>query len=140
MASPLALAFVGDRISGIKAFSVEISLSEVTVPVEGNFTGAIMATAEMGQSASPDLLQTFQSAMRGRTKVMRVNLRDDDYWWSTRVFLIAAPAEDYTDIEALAFVRSGNDRIFVGIAAPRSPQAARVTLSGLRNRLAEGAL
>jgi hypothetical protein len=34
VASPLALAFVGDRIAGIKAFSVEISLSEVTMPVE----------------------------------------------------------------------------------------------------------
>jgi hypothetical protein len=120
VASPLALAFVGDRIAGIKAFSLEISLSEVTMPVEGNFTGAIMATAEMGPSASPDLIQTFQSAMQGRAKVMRVNLRDNDYWWSTRVFLIAALAEDYTGVDALAFVRAGEDRIFVGIAAPHA--------------------
>jgi hypothetical protein len=77
-------------------------------------------TAEMGPSASPDLLNTFQSAMRGHTKVVRVNLRSEDYWWSTRVFLVAALAEDYTEVEALTFVRSGEERIFVGIAAPRA--------------------
>lgn len=123
VAAPLVVSLLGDRITGVKAFSFEISLSDVAVPVEhveGDFTGAIMAVAEMGGSAAPDLHESIQSANEGRWKLLRVNLRNDDYWWSTRLFLVAALAMDYADIDALVFVRSREERIFVGIAAPSS--------------------
>jgi hypothetical protein len=119
MSAPLVVALVGERITGIKAFSVEISLSDVEVALEGDFSSSVMETAEMGASASPDLLLSFQAAIKSRSKLMRINLRDEDYWWSTRVFLVAAIALDYTDVEALVFVRSGEQRVFVGICAPR---------------------
>lgn len=54
------------------------------------------------------------------SKLLRINLQDDDYWWSTRLFLLAALAEDYTDVEALIFVRAREERILVGVAAPRA--------------------
>ena len=126
VATPLLVSLLGDRITGVKAFSIEISLSDVSVPVErveGDFTGAVMEVVEMGGSAAPDLRDSIQSARAGRWKLLRVNLRSDDYWWSTRVFLVAALAMDYADIEALVFVRSREERIFVGIASPFSVRA-----------------
>jgi len=120
LAAPLLVSLLGDRITGVKAFSFEISLSEVAVRVEGDFTGAVMSVAEMGGSATPELVQSFESAIKGHWKILRVNLRDGDYWWSTRLFLVAAVAMDYADIDALVFVRSGQEQVFVGIAAPSS--------------------
>ncbi|MDQ6774495.1 MAG: hypothetical protein M3024_16195 [Candidatus Dormibacteraeota bacterium] len=120
LAGPLIVALIGNRITGVRAFSVEIGLSEVAVEVEGDFTGAVMATAETGASALPDLLGTLRSAIRSHWKLLRVNLRDDDYWWSTRVFLVAALATDYTDVDALVFVRAGKQRLFVGISSARA--------------------
>jgi hypothetical protein len=117
------VALVGERITGIKAFSVEISLSDVEVAVEGDFSKSVMEIAETGQSASPDLLRSFRAAIKGRSRLLRVNLRDEDYWWSTRVFLVGALALDYTDVEALVFVRSGEQRIFVGICTPGAARA-----------------
>lgn len=123
LAGPIVVALIGDRITGIKAFSVEISLAQVTVSVEGDFSGAVMSVAEMGPSGTPDLLKTLSEAIRGRARILRLNLRDEDYWWSTRVFLAAALAGDYTSVEAIVFVRSGDQRIFVGIATPKALRA-----------------
>jgi hypothetical protein len=120
LAAPILIALIGDRITGVKAFSVELTLAEVSVPVEGDFSGAVMAIAEMGPSGTPELFGTLQSVITGRSKILRLNLRSDDYWWSTRIFLVAALAEDYTEVEAIVFVRSGEQRLFVGIATPHS--------------------
>jgi hypothetical protein len=122
-AGPLVIALIGDRITGIKAFSVEISLTEVTVPVEGDFSSVVMTSAEMGVSGRPELLDSIVRLMENRAKLLRINLQGDDYWWSTRLFLLAALAEDYTEVEALIFVRAGEERILVGIASPRAVRA-----------------
>jgi Gamma-glutamyl cyclotransferase, AIG2-like len=122
-AAPLVFALIGDRITGIKTPLVEISLSEVTVAIDGNFSGAVMKSAEIGLSAVGDLLTSIRPLMQERSKLLRINLRDDAYWWSTRLFLAAALADDYTDIEALIFVRSDEDQIFVGTATPRAVRA-----------------
>jgi hypothetical protein len=37
-AAPIVVAFVGDRITGIKALSVEVSLAQITVPVQVDLT------------------------------------------------------------------------------------------------------
>jgi hypothetical protein len=120
LAAPIVVGLVGNRITGVKAFSVEISLAEVSVPVEGDFSRAVMEVSEMQGSAAPELSQFVQSAIEGGTKVIRLNLRNDDYWWSTRVFLLGALATDYTDVEAIVFVRGGEQRLLVGVATPRS--------------------
>lgn len=123
LAGPIIVALIGDRVTTIKAFSVEISLTQVTVSVEGDFSGAVMSVADMGPSASPGLAKTLTEAIRGRAPILRLNLREDDYWWSTRLFLAAALAGDYTSVEAVVFVRNGDQRIFVGIATPKALRA-----------------
>lgn len=117
-AAPIVLALVGDRITGIKAFSVEVSLTQITVPVQADLTRAVMAIAEMGPSGSPELTGTFLEAIRSYARLLRLNLRNDDYWWSTRVYLVAALATDYTKVEQLIFVHGNEDRLWVGMIDP----------------------
>lgn len=126
-AAPIVVALVGDRITGIKAFSVELTIAQISVPVQVDLTQAVMDIAEMGPSGSPELLATFRAAIRSRARLLRLNLRDDDYWWSTRIYLAAALAADYTKVEQFVFVRSQEERLWVGMIDP--PTA--------RDRLAE---
>jgi hypothetical protein len=123
-AAPILIAFAGDRITGIKAFSVEISLAQITVRDQVDLTQAVMAIAEMGPSGSPELLTTLRNAIRARARLLRLNLHNDDYWWSTRVYLVAALAMDYTKVEQLLFVRGQEERVWIGMI---DPPAARVT-------------
>ena len=122
-AVPLVVALLGERITGIKAFSVEVSLAQITVPVQVDLTQAVMAMAEMGPSGSPELLATFRDAIRSQARLLRLNLRNDDYWWSTRVYLAAAIAADYTKVEQLVFVRGQEERLWVGMLDPAATRA-----------------
>ena len=122
-AVPLVVALLGERITGIKAFSVEVSLAQITVPVQVDLTQAVMAMAEMGPSGSPELLVTFRDAIRSQARLLRLNLRNDDYWWSTRVYLAAAIAADYTKVEQLVFVRGKEERLWIGMLDPATTRA-----------------
>ena len=117
-AAPIVIALAGDRITGIKAFSVEISLAQVTVSDNVDLTQAVMDIAEMGPSGSPSLLTTFWGTIRAGARLLRLNLRNDDYWWSTRVYLVAALAMDYTKVEQLLFVRGQEERVWIGMIDP----------------------
>lgn len=117
-AAPIVIAMAGDRITGIKAFSVEISLAQITVRDDVDLTQAVMAIAEMGPSGSPSLLATLRDTISARARLLRLNLRNDDYWWSTRVYLVAALAMDYTNVEQLLFVRGQEERIWIGMIDP----------------------
>ena len=117
-AAPIMIALVGDRITGIRAFSVEVSLAQITVPVQIDLTRAVMAIAETGPSGSPELLATLRDAIRAQTRLLRLNLHDDDYWWSTRVYLVSALAADYTKVEQLVFVRVQEERVWIGMIDP----------------------
>ena len=52
----------------------------------------------------------------GNVQVLEINLRNGDYWWSTRLFLVAALAVEHTSVGCLAFVTEGNH--FFGLASP----------------------
>lgn len=77
-AVPIVVALMGDRITGIKAFSVEVSLAQITVPIQVDLTRAVMAIAEMGPSGSPELMATFWDAIRSQARLLRLNLREND--------------------------------------------------------------
>jgi hypothetical protein len=129
-AGPVVVAVIGERVTGIKAFGVEVTLTEVTPPIAGDHTSVAAALSQsmgqgesdesfLGGSSVPDLSGPMRELIQTQSKLVRIDLRDDDYWWSTRIFLVAALAQDFTDVEALVFVRSGDDQIFVGISSPR---------------------
>jgi hypothetical protein len=129
-AAPVVVAFIGERITGVKALGVEISLVALTnVKVEmagddstiaGKLSAAAMEGAEAGQSGNVELVNHFTTLIQEEPKLLRINLRCDDYWWSTRIFLVAAIAQNYTSVEAIVFVRAGDEQVFVGIASPRA--------------------
>lgn len=132
-AAPVIVAVIGERVTGIKAFGVELNLAEMAAPLAGDYTAvAANLTDALGQgqtfvgtsvvgtsSSAPGLSGPMQELVRTRSKLLRLDLRNDDYWWSTRLFLVAALAQDFTAVDAMVFARKGGDKIFVGIASPR---------------------
>lgn len=114
--SPFAFAWLNGRITSVKALGIEVSLHEVTVRVDADVSGAVMVIANTGGSGSPQLLDAFQSAIQNNSRLLQVDLHDDDYWWSTRLFLVAALAFEYTAVEQLLFTRHRHE--FVGMASP----------------------
>jgi hypothetical protein len=129
-AAPLLIAFIGDRITTIKGFGVEVSLSQVTVDVAGDnsavapdLSDAVMPSQEPEGSQAADLASPFTSLIEEQSKLLRINLRNGQYWWSTRIFLVAAIAQDFTNVKAIVFVQRGDEQLFVGITTPRAVRA-----------------
>jgi hypothetical protein len=132
-AAPVIIAVIGERVTGIKAFGVELNLAEVAAPIAGDSRAVATDLSDaMGQghmsidtsvvdssSSAPGLSGPMEELVHRKSKLLQIDLRNDAYWWPTRLFLVAALAQDYTDVDALVFVRSRGEQIFVGIAAPR---------------------
>jgi hypothetical protein len=57
-------------------------------------------------------------------KLLAINLGSTPYWWSIRLYLLAALAEEYTYIERLVVVEQDGARVFVGMAAPAGARKA----------------
>jgi hypothetical protein len=132
-AAPVIIAVIGERVTAIKAFGFELNLTEVAAPMAGDHRAVATDLSDvMGQgqtnidtsvvdssSSAPGLSGPMEELVRKKSKLLQIDLRNDAYWWPTRLFLVAALAQDYTDVEALVFVRSRGEQLFVGIAAPR---------------------
>jgi hypothetical protein len=129
-AAPIVIALIGERITGVKALGLEVTLvalTEVKVEVAGDdstiaggLAAAALKGAQSGYSDNIHLVEDFETLISEAPKLLQINLRSDDYWWSTRIFLVAALAQDYTNVDAIVFVRSGDDEVFVGIASARA--------------------
>jgi len=63
-------------------------------------------------------LQIRNSIVSAETEIVELDLKNGDYWWSTRLYLLAALADDDSPIRAFAFVDQGIERRFVGICRP----------------------
>ena len=125
VAAPLALALIYDRLSALKTPWFEIALTAVTVDIEGEFSRALEEQS-LSTSASENLaLKKAVETLLAPTapKVVRINLRNTPYWWSTRVFLLAALTEDYTAVKRLVFVEGGAAQQYVGIATSSAVRA-----------------
>lgn len=126
-AAPLALALLWDRLGGIKAFGVEVTLTPASTRIEIEVVGAITREQSFdGRQAIAD--QITQAIVRREQELLNVNLRGGQYWYSTRLFLLAALAEDYSRIQQLVFMEQGGERIFVGMASPGNVRQALATL------------
>ena len=116
IALPLALGLLWPRLTGFKAFGLEVSLAQVTVQPDTRLAVAITAP-DLG-SAKPELVAQVTALLDPQIELVEIDLRDGTYWWSTRLFLLAALAQDVSDVRAFVFLRGGIDRRFLGIAAP----------------------
>ena len=126
IAAPLVIALIGDRITGIKVLSMEISLSEVSLVLDDDLSRNMQELAEMGPSAMPAIAQRIARSIAAPEErlLLRVDLGDGERWWSTRIFLLAALAADYTSMRSLVFVHGGQDRHFLGFAEPVQARSA----------------
>ena len=126
VAAPLALAFVHERLTALKTPWFEIALTSATVEVTGSFARAL-EEALLQASGNQQLTEAVAALLApDAPKVIRLNLRGEPYWWSTRLFLLAALSMDYTTVERIAFVEGGAARRYVGLARP---DAVRKTLA-----------
>src|ERR1044072_4783304 len=105
------------------ARTVGVSVSLTTAkawlkPLEGAEALAAVARTPLGSSLTPDIMEAITSLTRnvGNVQVLEINLRNGDYWWSSRLFLVAALAVEHTSVGCLAFVTDGNH--FFGLASP----------------------
>jgi hypothetical protein len=116
-AAPLALALLWDRLGGFKAFGFEVTLTAAPARMDIEVIGAL--TERQYFSEDEAIVERITQAIaRPEQELLELNLRDGNYWWSTRLFLLAALAEDYSRIQQLVFVERGGERGFVGMAVP----------------------
>jgi hypothetical protein len=132
LAGPLALAFVWDRLSGVKVLGVELTLAHAFVPVDTTLATALSASEQQYFSGAPEILELIDKVVGDPDiELLEVNLRTTEYWWSTRLYLQAALAEDYTSIRRLVFVDGDESRRYVGMASPRRVRNALAQFEGL---------
>jgi hypothetical protein len=121
VAAPLALAMIYDRLTGLKTPWFELTLAAVTVmtvTVEAPEEPAA-AVQQMKSSATRELVEYLSDVIgHGGIEAAQVNLGREPYWWSTRLYLLAALAADYTKIQRLIFVTGGAERRYIGMAPP----------------------
>lgn len=120
--APLILALIWERLTTLKLGIVEVSLSQVSVGAATEVSVAADLFAQrLTGSEAPNLVHQLELAIGSSTaQVLEVNLRGGNYWWSTRLYLLAALAEDFSNVRQIVFVADGASRKYKGMAAPAS--------------------
>ncbi|MGA8728650.1 MAG: hypothetical protein WB608_07865 [Terracidiphilus sp.] len=120
--APLVLALVWEHLKGVKVGQVEITLTEVAPTLHVELASQIQA---LEASVPVALTNAMQAAIGQKEfRLVEINLRTSSYWWSTRLYLLAALAQEYTNIERLVFVEQDAARVFIGMAAPAGVRRA----------------
>jgi hypothetical protein len=131
VAAPLLVAFIWDRLGGFKAFGVELTLTQALVRVDSTLGTALSASEEQYFSGNEGILRLVDRVIANPgIELLEINLRTTRYWWSTRIYLQAALAEDYTKVQRLVFVDGDAERRYVGMAAPGEVRRALAQQSG----------
>ena len=118
-ATPLAIAFLWDRLTGFRFLGVEITLAGSIAQVDGTLATALSASDEQYFSNNPAILALIERVLGNPSvELLELNLRTSRYWWSTRIFLQAALVADFTNIQRLVFVAGDEERRYVGMASP----------------------
>lgn len=79
---------------------------------------------KFGSTLTPEIIEKIKGAMddAAGSRVIEIHLGSGRTWWSTRLFLLAALAESFTDIQSLMFV--GGKGSFIGMATPKAVRNA----------------
>ena len=141
VAAPLVVALLGDRISGVKLPWIEISLSEVRVEINGDLSSTIQKFSSVDADERLEIGRRIGELIADPDGIvlLRADLGDGKAWWSTRIFLLAALASDYTGIQRIVFVDEGARQHFIGLSTPMSARLALARrFPRLRNLLSQG--
>jgi hypothetical protein len=116
--APVILGLLWDRLKGLKIGEIEVVLEQASPTINIELASAIQKSQG---SQTIDLVNVIASAIaQADLKLVEVNLRCRPYWWTTRLFLLAALTQEYTNVQRLVFVKHDALRLFVGIATPAS--------------------
>lgn len=147
LAGPLIIGAVWSRLTGLKILGVDLALSKATVlPMIIGDDSQILAEVDFasiyssevqaadisahspgdGRSDPParGMAEYVDAVIQSRAKIVTVNLRRDDYWWSTRLFLLAALLDDLSEVDEIVFVAGGDECRFVAMASPGAVRRA----------------
>ncbi len=124
-------SFIWDRLDKFKVFDIEIDLTD--------FVGKIIELPSelhdptflnMGPSFIPIIVEKIKAVISQlpSPEIITINLDSGPVWWSTRMFLVAALADNYTRIRQIIFVENctGPDVCFVGSTTPKAMRRALV--------------
>jgi hypothetical protein len=132
IAAIIPVSLVWERLDKLKVFDIEIDLADfvgkvVELPSELHDP----AFLSMGPSYLPVIIEKMRATINQSPspEIITINLDSGPVWWSTRVFLVAALAENYTRVRQIYFVENCTGPIvcFVGGATPRAVRRALMT-------------
>jgi hypothetical protein len=116
--APVILGLLWDRVKGLKFWEIELVLKQASPPINVELSSMIQRSEG---SATLPLLKLIAAAIAQQDlRLVEVNLRSRPYWWTTRLFLLAALLQEYTDVKQIVVAKHGALRTFVGIATPAS--------------------
>ena len=127
IAIPLALTFIWERLTLVKFTNIlEINLTEITAQPDTKLSVELEGTdpGRLSVSGIPAILENIKSAIsEGLTKeLIGVNLGNGKLWWTTRLYLLVALAENYTETKFIVF--NEDDEHFMGMASPTNIRIA----------------
>ena len=132
------------RLARVKFGGLEIDLKEVAAegvrlpidqisfrPLEGvnlNVDLNSLQSIGLGPSYIKTVLPILEETIsqKPQAKLLTLNIDSGPEWWSTRVFLVAALLEQFTEIQWIVFVENcgGPDDCFIGFATPQAVRRA----------------
>jgi len=123
--SPLLIPFIWRRLNKLKIGELEINLTDVSTRVKLSLADELREVEQlaMGPSQLPNLIEKLAQAISEaeRSKIVEIEFGNGKPpWWSTRLYLLAALAEKYTNIQQMIFLeyQPGRDRVYMGSATP----------------------
>jgi hypothetical protein len=121
LAIPLALTFIWERLTSVKFTNIlEINLTEITAQPDKKLSVELEGTdpGRLSVDGIPAILENIKAAIsEGMTKeLIGVNLGNGKLWWTTRLYLLAALAEKYTETRLIVF--NEDDEHFMGMVSP----------------------
>lgn len=115
-----------DNLAAKVTGAVAMALSRepvVDFPLPREITD-VSVIRQFGSTLTPEIIEKIKRAMSDTagSRVIEIHLGSGRTWWSTRLFLLAALAESFTDIQSLMFV--GGKGSFIGMATPKAVRNA----------------
>ena len=145
--SPLLIPFVWRRLNTLKIGELEINLTDVSARVKLTLADELREVKQlaMGPSQIPNLIEKLAQAISEaeRSKIVEIEFGiGKPPWWSTRLYLLAALAELYTNIQQMIFLeyQSDRDRVYMGSATPAMLRQALAAVDPASHQAWEAAM
>ena len=123
---PLVIPFIWGRLTKLKFFEFEMSLSDVTAEISQTLPNELKDSKrlQLGSTLAPEVLNQVVNALKSSisSELIEVNLGYGRTWLVTRLYLLATLSDDYTEIRHVIFLENfdGRDRSYIGMAPPKT--------------------